>query len=108
MIELLAIPGWQTGPTLLSDWVARLEVEVGGPVVVKQDPPQGAWIEVGQLCLRGFAMLAGPHVEAINFEVSAVDPAAAIQLLEATSVAIGWEIHPDDDDEEDEDDEDDE
>jgi hypothetical protein len=104
MIELLAIPGWQTGPTLLSDWVARLEEEVGGPVVVKQDPPQGAWIEVGQVRLRGFAMLAGPHVEAINFEVTAPDPTAATRLLEAASAAIGWEIHPDEEEDEDEDD----
>jgi hypothetical protein len=103
MIELLAIPGWQTGPTLLSDWVARLEAEVGGPVAVKRDPPQGAWIEVGQLRLRGFAMLAGPHVEAINFEVSAPDPVPATRLLEATSASIGWEIYPDEEDGEDDD-----
>ena len=104
MIELLAIPGWQTGPTKLDAWVAALEETCGAPVTVVRESPQGSWVAAGSIRIRGFAILAGPHVEAINFELSDPDPAPATSLLEAASAAIGWEIHPDDEDEEDDED----
>jgi hypothetical protein len=103
MIEFLAIPGWQTPPTTLEAWVARLG-EVFGPVEVEREGPQGSWIIVPSLRLRGFAVLAGPHVEAIDFELNDPDPAAATSLLEAAAAALGWEIHPDDGEVEDDDD----
>jgi hypothetical protein len=106
MTELLAIPGWQTPPTTLAEWIARLEQGSGAKPVVERESPQGAWVEVGPLRLRGFAVLAGPHVEAINFELSDPDPAASTRFLEEAAAALGWEIHPDEPDDDDEDDDD--
>ena len=52
----------------------------------------------------GFAVLAGPHVEAVNFEIQEPVPPEVDRLLEEAAAAIGWEIHPDEPDEDDEDD----
>jgi hypothetical protein len=48
------------------------------------------------LRLRGFAVLAGPHVEAINFEVAEPDPTRATSLIAAAATALAWEIHAED------------
>ena len=107
MIELLAIPGWQTGQTTLDAWVTRLEERSGGPVTVERDAPDGAWVVLGRLRLRGYAILAGPNVEAINFEVADPDPAQTAQFLEETAASLAWEIYPDDGDDDNSDDDDD-
>jgi hypothetical protein len=98
MIELLALPGWQTTPTTLDAWVAQLEAQAG-PAVVTRESTAAAWLEFGGLRLRGYAMLAGRSVEAINFELAAADPAPASRAVEAAALALGWEVHLDDDEE---------
>ena len=104
MTEFLAIPGWQTPPTSLAEWVAQLE-EVGGPtVVVERESPQGAWIHLEAMGVHGFAVLAGPHVEAVNFEIQEPVPPEVNRFLEEAAAAIGWEIHPDDPDDDEDDD----
>lgn len=102
MIELLAIPGWQTPTTPLDAWVARLET-LGGPVVVTRESRGAAWLEIRHLDLRGYVMLAGRDVEAINFELSGADPSIASRAINDTAEALGWEVHLDEDDEEDDD-----
>ncbi len=99
MIELLAIPGWQTPPTSLAEWAAHLEERSGCKPAIEQESPDGAWIEIAPLRVRGFAVLSGPAIEAINFEITDPDPTEATQFLESAAAAIGWEIHPDDEDE---------
>jgi hypothetical protein len=96
MIELLALPGWRTPPTPLDAWVARLTTP-GASVVVARESSDVSWLEVAPLRLRGYAMLAGPFVEAINFELSAPDPAPAAHAVVAAAEALGWEVHRDDD-----------
>jgi hypothetical protein len=100
MIELLALPGWQTPPTPLDAWVARLET-LGGPVVVTRESRGAAWLEIRHLDLRGYVMLAGQDVEAINFELSGAEPSIAARAITATAEALGWEVHLDEDDDED-------
>jgi hypothetical protein len=101
VIEFLAIPGWQTPPTTLSTWVAELEARGGLTVVVERESPEGAWIHVEAMGVHGFAVLAGPHVEAVNFEIQEPVSPSVSRFLDETAAAIGWEIHPDHDDEED-------
>ncbi len=102
MIEMLAIPAWRTPSTTLEVWIARLEQQGDRAVVVERESPEGAWIHLETIGVHGFAVLAGPHVEAINFEIDEPNTAAAARFLEEAAAAIGWEIHPDDEgDEED-------
>jgi hypothetical protein len=100
MIELLALPGWQTPPTSLDDWVSRLS-DMCGPVAVTRESTGVSWLEVGSLRLRGYAVIEGRQVEAINFELAAPDPAPAALAVEAAAAALGWEVHPDEPDDED-------
>jgi hypothetical protein len=104
VIELLALPGWQTPPTSLDAWVERLTA-LAGPVVVTREASDASWLEVGGLRLRGYAVLAGRgrDVEAINFELSDPDPTAATQAIRTAAAALGWEVHEDDDEADDED-----
>jgi hypothetical protein len=104
MIELLALPGWQTPPTTLDDWVTRL-TEVAGPVAVQRESHEATWLEVGALRFRGYVVLEGRRVEAINFELNDPDPAPATRIIEAAAQSLGWEVHLDEPDE-DEDEED--
>jgi hypothetical protein len=104
VIELLALPGWQTPSTPLDAWVERLTA-LAGPVVVTREASDASWLEVGRLRLRGYAVLAGRgrDVEAINFELSDPVPTAAMQAIRAAAEALGWEVHEDDGGEGDED-----
>jgi hypothetical protein len=106
-IELLALPGWRTPPTPLDAWVERLTASAG-PVVVTREATDASWLEVGRLRLRGYAVLAGRHVEAINFELSDPDRTAATQAIMAAAEALGWEVHDDDGEDDEDDDEHDE
>ena len=77
MIELLALPGWQTPPTTLDAWVAQLEARRRPDVDRRPASRPGvAWLEIAALRLRGYAMIEGRHVEAINFELARPRPRA--------------------------------
>jgi hypothetical protein len=104
VIELLALPGWQTPPAPLDAWVERLTA-LAGPVVVTREGTDASWLDVGVLRLRGYAVLAGRTVEAINFELHDPDPTAAMQAINAAAAALAWEVHEDDEDETDDDEE---
>ncbi|WP_422931034.1 hypothetical protein [Singulisphaera sp. PoT] len=105
MNELLALPGWQTPPTTLQEWAKRLE-ESGSVVDVKRESTNVSWIECSRHRFRGYVVMAGEHIEAINFELSPIDPESARQVIEAAAQALGWEVHEDDgEDDGDEDDE---
>jgi hypothetical protein len=105
MIELLALPGWQVPPRTLDEWVFQLS-ELAGPVIVTRESTGVSWVEVASLRLRGYAVLEGSRVEAINFELGAPDPGPAARAVEQAAEALGWEVHPDDpgDDPDDDDD----
>lgn len=94
MIELLAIPDWKTRPTTLAEWVAELE-KGGSKVEVIRESTGVSWVELGSLRLRGYAVMEGGDVEAINFELAASDIGPALALLEAAASALGWELHED-------------
>ncbi len=93
MIELLAIPSWNTAPKTLDDWTAAILAE-GHPAVVVQGDDE-TWLEVAPSRLRGYVEFDGPHVEAINFELPDVDTEPAARVLAAAALALGWEIHQD-------------
>jgi hypothetical protein len=95
MIELLALPCWQTPPRSLDDWVACL-TEAGGPVVVERESAGVSWLEMNRIRLRGYAMIEGDRVEAINFELADPDPEPAARVVETAAQALGWELHTDD------------
>lgn len=101
MIELLALPGWKTAETALSAWVDQLRGQ-GLEVVLNRESTGVSWIEVDAPRLRGYAVTAGRHVEAINFELDAADLAAR-RALELAAAALSWELHEDDDDSKDDD-----
>ena len=94
-IELLVLPGWQSPPRSLDDWVAELTSHAG-PVVVTREDADASWLEVALLQLRGYAMLVGRNVDAINFELAGTDPEPATRAVTAAAEALGWEIHLDD------------
>ncbi|HMB04685.1 MAG TPA: hypothetical protein VKP69_13205 [Isosphaeraceae bacterium] len=100
MIELLALPGWQAPPTTLDDWIARLTA-LAGPVAVTRESRAASWLEIDALRLRGYVVLEGRRVEAINFELADPDPAPATRVVEDAARALGWEVHPDEPDDED-------
>jgi hypothetical protein len=103
MVEYLAIPAWNTPPTPLDAWVARLS-EVAGPVVVSRESSTVAWLEVASLRLRGYVLIENGDASAINFELHDSDPETAFEALESAASTLGWEIHADEDDDEDEED----
>lgn len=106
MTELLALPDWQTPPRTLEEWVSALSVR-GGTVVVTRESATVSWLELGTLRVRGYAVVQGQHVEAINFELAGPDPAPATLVIEEAARTLGWEVHPDDPDEPDDHDNDD-
>lgn len=103
MIELLAIPQWQAPARTLNDWSAAL-AGLGLDVRVVQDEDRDSWLEIPSLRSRGFAVLDGLTLEAIHFEVAAIEPEPAIEQLTQAASALGWELHPDNDEDDDEND----
>ncbi len=101
MTELLALPGWNTPPRTLDDWVGQLTA-LGASIVVERESAGVSWIEVASMRLRGYAMSEGERLEAINFELSDPDPGPATRLIETAAAALGWEVHPDEPDDDDE------
>ena len=106
MIELLAVPGWQTPPTTLEVWSSHLQT-AGCLISVTRESTGVSWIECTRYRFRGYAVMNGNDVEAVNFELSALDPLPATRLIESVAQELGWELHPDDPDDEAEDDDDD-
>lgn len=94
MIELLALPAWDTAPKSLAAWVEQLEGQGLGVAVVRESPSV-SWLEVGSLRLRGYVVVDGAHAEAINFELSAPDPEPARRAVERAAAALAWELHDD-------------
>src|SRR4051812_5147973 len=99
MTELLSLPGWQAPPRTLDDWAGQLAA-LGHPPAVVRESGSVAWLEVAALRVRGYAVIEGPHVTAINFELSDPDPGPASRLVQAAAAALGWEVHEDEDEEE--------
>jgi hypothetical protein len=102
MFEILALPGWNTEPTPLSRWVSELQSR-DVKVVVTRESPGVSWLEVSSERLRGYVLMEGDHVEAINFELAAPDSGPARRLLEATAAALGWDLDDEQDLDEDDD-----
>jgi imidazolonepropionase-like amidohydrolase len=102
MIEVLAIPAWKTPTVSLENWVQALSAQ-GLKVFVDHDPPDGVWLEVSTLGLRGYVILEQARPTAINFELHAADTAGARAAIEFGAKELGWELY-DDDEAEDKDD----
>src|SRR3954452_8742043 len=100
MTDLLAVPCWNTPETTLPTWVESLRAQ-GLAVEATDESPGVSWIESTAARLRGYVVMKGPVVEAINFEFHGPDPAEARGLVESAASAIGWEVHDDEDDEDD-------
>ena len=103
MIELLAVPAWDQPSIPLKRWVEELERQ-GLAVNVVRESAEASWVEVNSLRLRGYAVMDGLAVEAVNFELAAPDPAPARQAVETAAAALSWEIDDDADENETEDD----
>lgn len=99
MIELLAVPSWNCEPRTLDDWTAAFEA-LGHAATVTRDEDE-TWLEVGTSRLRGFVVMDGGHVEAVNFELHAPDPEEAMPLLEAVTSRLSWKLYPEDVDDDD-------
>jgi len=100
MIELMVLPAWQAPPRVLDDWISQLGAS-SHRVEVSRESKNAVWLELPALRLRGYAVLEGQRVEAINFELNANDPAPALALIEAAAQALNWEVHEDEVDPED-------
>lgn len=105
MTEFLALPCWKTPPLPLDAWVAQFTAQGHLPTLAREDA-NACWLEVGALGLRGYAVIEGGLLSAINFELSDPDPQPALHVIEAAALALGWELHPDEPGEEDDLDED--
>lgn len=102
-VEWLALPGWQAPPADINDW-ARALTEACGPTTVDRESAEVHWVEVGPMRVRGYAVIEGGKVAAVNFELFDPDLEPARAALEAAADALGWELHADDPDDEDDDD----
>jgi len=102
MTELLALPEWNTPPRTIADWVAQFAKEGHRPVLDRESD-EVTLLEIASLRLRGYAVIEGQQVTAINFELADSDHEPAAHLVSNAAAALGWEIHPDDgsDDEDD-------
>ena len=103
MIEILAVPAWDAPTTTLAQWLEAFEGQ-GLAVSIVRDSPQASWIEVNALRLRGYALMDGIKVEAVNFELTAPEPIPARQALIAAATALAWEIDENEDDDDADDD----
>lgn len=99
MIERLAVPQWNAPGRTLDDWVAEFHRQ-GHPARIVPEPPEAAWLEIAPLRLRGYVVLEGRNVSAINFELSSADSAEAHRAIEAAAERLGFELHSDEDEDE--------
>lgn len=100
MIEWLAMPASGAAPMTLDTWAEAFSALGQTPRIVHEGPGV-AWIEVATKRLRGYAVIEGGRVEAINFELPEPDAPSALALLEAVVAKLEWELHQEDDDEDD-------
>jgi hypothetical protein len=102
MIEILALPCWKVEDTPLSAWSDAF-ARLGHESRVTRESAGVSWIEVDALKLRGYVVMDGLTIEAINFELDETDPNAARDALSLAAAALSWELHEDDDENEDDD-----
>ena len=100
MVEWLAMPATGAAPVMLDAW-AEAFASLGHAPRILHDGTGVAWIEVPSERLRGYVVIEGGGVEAINFELREPDPTAALALLQAAVAKLNWELHQVDDDEDD-------
>ena len=100
MIEILALPGWKIEGTPLSAW-ADAFAGLGFVAVVTRESAGVSWVEVTALRLRGYSVMDGRTVEAINFELPDDDSGAARAALGRAATALGWELDEGDDEDDD-------
>ena len=100
MIEWLAMPATGTESTTLYAWTGAFS-DLGHAARVAHEGPGVAWIEVAAAGLRGYVVIEGGIVEAINFELRDADPSQTLALLRSATSALGWELHQEDDEEDD-------
>ena len=105
MTELLVLPAWNVGPTPFSEWVEAL-TKLGHLVEVERESAGVNWLMVPALLLRGYGIVDGLSVDAINFELEGFDTAPARLAVEQAANALSWEVHDDDDDDDDDSDDD--
>jgi hypothetical protein len=98
MIEVLAIPAWRSPPVSLDEWVNAFTSQ-GLVVALEPDPPDGVWMEIAALRLRGLVLREDDFASVVHFELSASEPDPARAAIELAAAAVGWETHDDDDDE---------
>ncbi len=104
MIELMAIPGWDTPPHTVDDWAKALGDAAPGHTVGRQsEPSEGTWLQLGALDLRGLVVMEEGAAAAVHFELTAGDPAPATAVIEEAARALGWDVYADDDDDDDDD-----
>jgi len=104
MLEFLAIPAWNGAPRSLDDWAAALKAAAGHAPTIDRLGPDEAWLELAPLRLRGYAVIDGNLVSAINFELHGPNLETTLGFLESAAQSLGWEVHPDDDEDEEHDD----
>ena len=104
MPEILALPGWKVIDTPFSAWVDQFQAQ-GLEAVATRESTDVWWVAIAALQLKGYAMMDGKHVEAINFELADSDIIPAREALEQAASALSWELHEDDLDDSDHDDE---
>ena len=76
--------------------VGRALGTLGHGAVTSRESTTVSWLEVGSLRCRGYVLVQGRHVEAINFELALPEPAPAVRVIEAAAASLGWEVHEDD------------
>ena len=95
MVEIMALPGWNVNDTPLDVWADGFRGQ-GLDVAITRESTGVSWVDVTALGLRGYAVMEGKTVEAINFELSAPDPGPARDALTRVAAALAWELHEDD------------
>jgi hypothetical protein len=104
MFELLAVPAWNVADTPLDAWVDQFRSQ-GLEVVVNRESPDVCWIEINALRLRGYAIIEGDFVAAINFELARLDDSPARSAVEQAAHALTWDLDDEQEDTPDYDDE---
>ncbi len=100
MVEWLAMPATGAARITLDAWAEAFSA-LGHVARIVHEGPGVAWIEVATERLRGYAVIEGGGVEAINFELRDTGLASTLDLLQAVVAKLGWELHQEDDDEDD-------
>lgn len=95
MTEYLALPAWDTQPRPLDDWVRAL-TEAGAPTTVEHEGRDEVWLEVAPIRVRGYVVIEGIGVTAINFELHDPETEPALAIVTTAAKSLGYEVHADD------------